>query len=555
MENPRHSIQFRSSVLAFALLTPAFLQIQSCDRGDTNLLSLQLEVGGQDEIQNFETNVRDYAVAIPGGSTATLTVQTRAPNANSTYQWLVGGQNVEAGTIGVGGGQVTLTVPEDGSILKINVWAAEGGNDAYLVHVNPNGLVTTPELLATWGGLINNAFSAQVAIVPNGDAVAVWNEFDFDSGGTYVYASQRTSGVWGAPERLDPGNTGDVSWQPQVAVDPNGNAVAVWHQTPPGNVYANRLTSGAWSGAELVETNNNGPARYPQVAVDPNGDAVVVWQQHEGSQRNIHANRLVSGVWGVPELLETITGAPGGYQSAGWAEDPQVAVAANGDAVAVWEQRDDSATGRDIYANRLTSGVWSGAELVETAGGTAREPQVAVDPNGDAVVVWEQLNNVYANLLTSGVWGVAPQLLGVSADSPHVAVGGGGHAVAAWRQLENSLYNLYANQLTSGAWGVRALLEVNDAADAYRPLVAVDPTGDALVTWSQRIAFNDRRDAYANRLTSGSWDGPQLIETIDSGHASVSDVAIDANGHAVVMWWLLEDSPYSVYATDATPAP
>lgn len=555
MKYPRRSVQFRSSLLVFALLTPAFLQTQSCDRGDTHLLSLQLEVSGQDEIQNFDPNVRHYAVGIPGGSTATLTVQTRAPDATSSYQWVVGQQSVEAGAIGVGGGQVTLTAPEDNSVLRISVRAVEGATEAYFVHVNATGLETTSEVLATWGGSINNVNSAQVAVAPNGDAVAVWNEFDFDSGGTYVYASQRTSGVWGAPERLDPGNTGDTSWQPQVAVDPSGNAVAVWHQSPPGNVYANRLTSGAWSGAELIETNDAGPASYPKVAVDANGDAVVVWEQHEGSQRNIHANRLVSGVWGVPEPLENINGAPGGYQSAGWAEDPQVAVAANGDAVAVWEQRNDSATGRDIYANRLTSGAWSGAELLEASGGIARHPKVAVDPSGDAVVVWEQSNNVYANLLTSGVWGVAPQQLAVSGDSPHVAVGDGGHTIAVWQRIENGLRNLYASQLTSGEWGVPELLEVNDAADAYRPLVAVDPSGDALVTWSQRIAFNDRVDAYANRLTSGSWGGPELIETIDSGNASVADVAIDDGGHAVVIWWLLEDPLYIVYATDAIPAP
>jgi hypothetical protein len=171
------------------------------------------------------------------------------------------------------------------------------------------------------------------------------------------------------------------------------------------------------------------------------------------------------------------------------------------------------------------------------------------------VVVWEQSNSVYANLLTSGVWGVEPQLLAVSGHSPQVAVGDGGDTVAAWRQVENGLRNLYANQLTSGEWGAPQLLEVNDAADAGNPQVAVDPNGDALVTWSQRISFNGRFDAYANRLTSGSWDGPELIEAIDSGGASVSDVSIDDNGNAVVMWWLLADPLYSVYATDVTPAP
>lgn len=58
-------------------------------------------------------------------------------------------------------------------------------------------------------------------------------------------------------------------------------------------------------------------ALYPQVAVDANGNAVVVWEQHEGNNRNIYANRLTSGVWGGPELLEFMDGAIGDHTSFG----------------------------------------------------------------------------------------------------------------------------------------------------------------------------------------------------------------------------------------------
>ena len=65
----------------------------------------------------------------------------------------------------------------------------------------------------------------------------------------------------------------------------------------------------------------------------------------------------------------------------------------------MWAQSDGSAM--NIWATRLTSGVWGDPELLETDGRNAEQPQVAVDPNGGAVAVWRQWdgtrNNIWAN--------------------------------------------------------------------------------------------------------------------------------------------------------------
>jgi hypothetical protein len=44
--------------------------------------------------------------------------------------------------------------------------------------------------------------------------------------------------------------------------------------------------------AELVETNSTGSALDPQVAVDSNGDAVAVWQQFDGLHVSIWSSRF-----------------------------------------------------------------------------------------------------------------------------------------------------------------------------------------------------------------------------------------------------------------------
>lgn len=549
-------IQLRSYALAFAVvLSPVFLQATSCERGDTHLSSLQFEVNGYDQIPCFDLNNRSYSVTT-GSSTATLTVQTRALSSTATYQWIVEGETVESGVIGDGGGQVTLDVPNPAGTLRVGVRAAEGNVGAYSVYVNsPSGAVGDAELLATWNS--NTQSFSDLAVGANGDAVAVWEQFDFDTSVLNVYASRLTSGVWGAAELLETDDAGHAR-NPSVAVAPNGDAVVLWSQHP-GNIYANRLLSGVWTGGVLVETISTGAAVYPRVAVYPNGDAVAVWQQYEGSNRNIYANRLTSGVWGVPDLLETTDYVLGGYPSAGRAEAPQIAVAANGDAVAVWEQRDDSATGRDIYANRLTSGVWGGAELVDLGAGIARDPQVAVAANGDAVVVWDQDIRIYARRLTSGVWEETMDSLNTPVSGvghPQVAVDPNGNAVVVWQQFDFGLQNVYANQFASGVWGGQALLETSDGGDAGGAFVAVDPNGDAVAVWTQLVCLGNSRNAYSNRLTSGAWGEAELIETIDGGDVGPTGVGVDANGNAVTTLLLREaSSQKSLYGTQLTSSP
>lgn len=557
MRSSRRLMQSRSYGLAFAVvLSPVFLQSYSCERGDPNLSTLEFEVDGQNQIPCFDTNNKIYAVTT-SSSTAILTVQTSAPSSIATYQWTVEGETVESGGIGVGGGQVTLTVPNPESTLRVNVRAAEGPVANYIVDVHPpSGAVAESELLATWysGNIISYS---DVAVGANGDAVAVWEEFDFNSSALNVYATRLTSGVWGVPELLETDDAGHAR-NPQVAVAPNGDAVVLWSQHP-GNIYANRLVSGAWSGAELVETISSGAAVHPQVAIYPNGDAVAVWQQFEGSNRNIYANRLTAGVWGVPDLLETTDYVPGGYPSAGRAEAPQIAVGANGDAVAVWEQRDNSATGRHIYANRLSSGVWGGADLVDLGTGIAWDPQVAVAPNGDAVVVWDQDPNISARRLTSGVWEEEQDLLNTpsgGAGHPQVAIDPSGNAVVTWEQFDLGLQNIYANQFTSGVWGGQALLETADGGDASGAFVAVDPNGDAIAVWGQLVCAGSSRNTYSNRLTSGAWGQAELIETIDGGRVDPTGVGVDANGNAVMTLLLRgASSQYSLYGTQLTPGP
>jgi hypothetical protein len=121
----------------------------------------------------------------------------------------------------------------------------------------------------------------------------------------------------------------------------------------------------------------------PQVAVDRGGDAVAVWKGYDGADDVIEtASRPAGGSWQAPVDLS----AAGRNAFA-----PQVAFDPGGDAVAVWENETDHI---GEAARRPAGGSWQ-APVDLSAGQDAFAPQVAVDPGGDAVAVWESYDGGY----------------------------------------------------------------------------------------------------------------------------------------------------------------
>ena len=152
MRHSRRVIQSRTYALAFLVaLSLALLQGQTCDRGNTDLTSLELEVdGGPNLIVGFDTLNRSYDVST-SGSTVTVRAQAVFGVNTITWQWLVGTTTIGSGPIGTGSGEVTLPIPiPDGqSVLRIVVRSNQVGTTAsgyYGVNVDAtNACATGPD--------------------------------------------------------------------------------------------------------------------------------------------------------------------------------------------------------------------------------------------------------------------------------------------------------------------------------------------------------------------------------------------------------------------------
>ncbi len=299
---------------------------------------------------------------------------------------------------------------------------------------------------------------------------------------------------WGTPQSLRTGGD-QTTTTAELAMDGSGNALVVWGQELSASLsrvdaWSNRYTAGSgWGAAQVIETNDASNTQQPQIAVDAAGNGLAVWAQSDGTRVSIWANRYVAGSgWGAAQLIET--------DNAGSAALPNVAVDGSGNALAVWSQSDG--TRYNVWSNRYTAGSgWGTAELIET------------DNAGDAARI----------------------------SAPQIAFDGSGNALAVWEQTDGTRTNIWSNRYTAGGgWGTAQLIETDNAGRARLPSLAIDGAGNALAVWEQ--SDGTLSNIWANRYTMGSgWGSAQLIETDGAGvGASEAYVGFDGSGNAMAVW-------------------
>jgi hypothetical protein len=189
------------------------------------------------------------------------------------------------------GNGYTPQIAFDGAGNALALWWQYEGATSHIWfnrYVAGSGWGTAARVENSPGG----AHYPRVAFDPQGEAVAVWSQGDGGSEG--IWSSRYTPGSgWGAAGRLDTGAGG--AGQPRLAIDARGRALAVWHESDGAvlNMASNRYRPDAgWGTAQLIEQDDAGDAQYPELAIDGEGNATAVWMQYDGNFDNIVANRL-----------------------------------------------------------------------------------------------------------------------------------------------------------------------------------------------------------------------------------------------------------------------
>jgi hypothetical protein len=425
---------------------------------------------------------------------------------------------------------------------------------ASLLLAAPAGAAPTwlaPSKLSAAG---RSAETPQVSVDAQGDALAVWARVDEGSGLTVIEASGRPagSGSWQSPVKLsDPMLQGTV---PEVALDSSGDAVATWLSYDGSEYSIDAATrpglNGAWQSPVTLKTVGMSlmePAG-PDLAVDPAGEAVVVWPRAE---KTIEAStKPAGGSFQTPETLSS--GAEAQHPA-------EVAIDAAGEATAVWEGK----SGGDVLttaAIKSAGGKWQAAKALSAPGGNANEPRVAMNARGDAVAIWERFEGeeiieAASKPASSSTWGAPtgltkPETGKGEPAGQQVAIDASGDLVGVWSRTDAShdIVEATDGHVSRASWTAPVAVSGLGGNVEEAPEVSVNGAGNAVVVWERLSGTSEVIEAASGLAASGSWQAPVALSA-NGNQAAEAQVAVDAQGNAAATWKRFDGTSYIAEAT------
>jgi hypothetical protein len=352
---------------------------------------------------------------------------------------------------------------------------------------------------------------------------------------------------WGSPQRLDSDDTASAN-RLAVAVDAAGNAAAAWTHSDGTrtNVWSNRFVAGiGWETARIIDDTDDN-ADTPGIAFSPQGDLTATYIVHTSAGTSVRARRFTPGTgWGSAVRVS---------DHALYIYSTDMVVDASGNAFVVWSQfdgaRDEVQISRYAASASFAAGWSAPTVLGSLADSSAQQPQVAVDPQGNALVMWEaiglsssHLTDVWSSFyIANGNW-AAPALV-ESEDrgdgrAPTLGFEPAGDAVAIWRQSDgtrDALVSARFNPATGWAPAVAIDSQVGDV-DVSSGL-ALNSLGDGFAIWRQPESGIDRVWVRRYQNGAGFIGSPAPIDAGVATPGSSQDIAVDGSGAALAVWSL-----------------
>jgi hypothetical protein len=282
----------------------------------------------------------------------------------------------------------------------------------------------------------------------------------------------------------------------------------------------------------------------PEVAVNGAGDAIVVWNREQGE---VCAEAPDNPA--CVHIIETISRPPGSgswqppaeVSRPGVGSGPLVALDPAGNAVVVWSH--DIGEPRVLQAayRRGRSGEWQNPIDLSDERFRAGTQQIGMDAAGNTVVAWARFGQsgsvVQAAVrpVESGVWGppldVSPAGAGI-AGGPSLAVSAGGDAVVAW-VLSTGVVQATVRAPAAGFW--QAPVDLSGVGAAPDVHLAIGPAGDTVAVWSSRRAGGAVVQA-AFRAAGSGWGPATDVAVTGRADSAAPRAVLDPAGNAHAVW-------------------
>jgi hypothetical protein len=303
----------------------------------------------------------------------------------------------------------------------------------------------------------------------------------------------------------------------------------------------------------------------PAVALNGNGDTIVAWVQFSVNENNIFKAENTDGEWTYPSnALETVNAKDPDPEGGADAEMPDVAISDNGDAIIVWAQSDGNES--QIFKAERRGGEWttptSLSDNISPNGENAFFPKVAMDANGNAIIVWQQSNGtnyqIYMAEYREGEWTLPEDLDDhINPSSPaggddgafdnftNIFMSSQGCALVVWQAYNGTGMRGFSSEYLDGVWSHPTALSdtfqgtqlgTNSIDEAPKAFLDFDCNG--VEVWKQSDGSTSQM--YVRTLTDGTFDEPSgfadRISYFDSSVHSTFDLAGSQTGELVSVW-------------------
>lgn len=304
---------------------------------------------------------------------------------------------------------------------------------------------------------------------------------------------------------------------PSVAVDGDGGFLVVWQSDGSSgddldrSIQGQRFTSnGDPAAAEFqVNTYTTGSQASPSVAIGGDGDFVIAWQSFgspasDSASWSIQGQRLGPSIDPLGAQFQINSYTTSAQQS------PAVSVGPEGDFLVVWyssgSSNGDSSSGSIQGQRYASNGDPLGEQFLvnSVTAGNQSDPEVAMDSEGDFVIVW------------SGKGSLGDDTAGSTVQGQRYASNG-------------------------DPLGLQFQVNTYTTSNQYQPSVAMRPDGDFVVVWTSYGSFGDdgsdssiQGQRYAS---NGDPLGMQFqvnsVTTVGQRHPSV---AMGQDGEFTAVW-------------------
>jgi hypothetical protein len=367
----------------------------------------------------------------------------------------------------------------------------------------------------------NHQVSPAVALDSDGDFVVVWMSYSSsgDTSGRSIQG-QRYNSVGTAQGGQFQINTYTTNHQenPAVSMDSDGDFVVVWHSLGSSG-SDNNFTSiqgqrynaaGTPQGNEFqINTYTTDLQAFPAVALDSDGDFVVVWQSFGSSGSDTNSDSIQGQRYNA-------AGTPQGSQfqvntyTTNFQWLPAVALDSNGDFVVVWQSNGSSSGDTSVYSIQgqryNAAGTPQGSQFQINTYTTSAQahPAISLDSDGDFVVVWQ--SNGSSGGDTSG-------------------------------------YSIQGQRYNAAGTPQGSQFQVNSYATSTQrfPAISLDSTGDFVIVWDSNGSSGGDTSGYSIQgqryNAAGTPQGSQFqVNTYTTNDQRGPDVSLDIDGDFIIVW-------------------